>query len=253
MLRDDLREFAVWAKTRAHADRVERARAVLRRAAEIGPLVVSTSYGKDSTVLLDLAAETLGRVDSMHLSSPYRLPGWEPVAAWTAAHSTLHVVPARRSLAETIAWLREIGLGYEREGRRQVGARAKGDRGDEYAREAGFVARALGLRAEESAQRKRFLLARGALYQRRTDGAWIANPLAWFTLEDVWARVVTRGLPYHRLYDCTTHGMTKRTLRNSGWLTTIGAVEGRIAWLRRHFPAQYRVLVAEFPQVALLG
>lgn len=69
----------------------------------------------------------------------------------------------------------------------------------------------------------------------------------------MWARIAERGLPYHPLYDCESHGMTRETLRNSGWLTTVGAAEGRIAWLRQHFPEQYRALAAEFPQVRRLG
>lgn len=253
-MNDWRREFDIWSRTRVHSDRVERSRDVLRRAADIGRVVVSTSWGKDSTALCDLAIDTLGdRIELMHLESPYRLPGWEQVERQFIDRGVVvHAVPSRRTLAETISWLKEIGLGYERDGRQHVGARAKSDRGSEYARSRGFAVQLLGIRAEESVRRKSLILGRGALYRRKTDGWWIGHPLAWWTVEDVWAWIVARELAYHPLYDCETHAMTRRTLRNSGWLTTIDAGEGRFSWLREHFPEQWRALAADFPRVRLL-
>jgi phosphoadenosine phosphosulfate reductase len=245
--------YLVWARTRVHRERVERARESLRRAAEIGPLAVSSSWGKDSTAMCHIAVETLGRVPIVHMASSYRLPGWERVADYFAARTDAHEIPAERTLAETIAWLRTVGLGYEREGSAQrVTNRAKRDRAGAWAEAHGVEVQAMGLRAEESRIRRGLLLSRGAVYTRR-DGMSAVCPLAWWTSRDVWAYLYSREIPYHPLYDCETHGYTRETLRNTGWLTTIDAPEGRIAWLRAHFPAQYRMLVAEFPRVAQLS
>ena len=58
----------------------------------------------------------------------------------------------------------------------------------------------------------------------------------------MWAYIVSRGIPYNRrIYDAETHGQT-RDLRNTGWLSTDGAEDGRIAWLAFHFPDEYETL-----------
>ena len=248
------REYAVWARTSAHQRRVEAASEVFRRAAAVGRVVVSSSWGKDSTALCDLAIETLGRIDIMHLASPYGLPGGEHVAEHFASRAQVHVVQASRSLAEYIEWCRDVGLPHERLPNAQAKAvrSLKIDRAATWAEEQGFAVRVLGMRADESANRRRLYRRRGQLYELAT-GGWMAAPIAWWTTADTWARIVSRDLPYHRLYDCETHGITRATNRNTGWLSTDGAHEGRIAWLRAHFPEQYRMLAAEFPQVRLLA
>lgn len=244
----DLSRYLVHAQLRGHRERVERARDEFRRAAALGPVVVATSWGKDSVALADLALETLGPVPLLHLASSYRLPGWEPVAAHFVARTIVHEVEPRRSLAETIAWLREVGLGYERE-RPQAAVQAlKKDPGAEWCLKHGFAVQALGMRAEESKGRRACFRARTPTYQLAR-GLWVTNPLAWWSTVDVWAYIAARELPYHRLYDLETHGYTREEHRNTGWLTTIDAGRGRLGWLRAHFPEQYRALAREFPQV----
>jgi phosphoadenosine phosphosulfate reductase len=85
------------------------------------------------------------------------------------------------------------------------------------------------------------------------DGSWKCCPLMGWTAKDVWAYIVSRRLPYNRrIYDAETHDQTRETIRNTGWLSTDGAAQGRIAWLRAHFPTEYRLLADEFPQVETL-
>jgi 3'-phosphoadenosine 5'-phosphosulfate sulfotransferase (PAPS reductase)/FAD synthetase len=79
-----------------------------------------------------------------------------------------------------------------------------------------------------------------------------AQPLAWWSAQDTWAYLFSREVPYHPLYDRETHGQTRETLRNTGWLSTDGAEQGRIAWLREHYPDQYRLLEAAFPRIRQL-
>src|SRR5690606_11173571 len=108
----------------AHASKIGRrvaeAEDVLRRAAEIGQLVVMVSWGKDSVVAADLALRALGRVPLLHIASSYRLPGWERVQTHFEARTDVHVIESRRSLAETIEWLRDVGLPHERTRARQA-------------------------------------------------------------------------------------------------------------------------------------
>lgn len=227
---------------------------MLDEAAKVGPVVVCSSWGKDSVALCDLACERWGRATIMHLASPYRLPGWERVAEHFAARANVVEVPAARTLDEYVAWCRDIGLPHER--RRAAQARVVGeikrDRGSEWAREHGFVGQVLGLRVAEHGPRAIVLRQRGPLYQI-VDGSWRVCPLMRWQDRDVWAHIASRGLPYHALYDRETHGQTRESLRNLGWLSTDGAERGRLVWLRAHYPEQYAMLAREFPQVRLIS
>jgi phosphoadenosine phosphosulfate reductase len=245
--------YLAHARLRSFERRVEQSRDVLRKAAAVGPLVVSVSWGKDSTALAHLALETLGRVPMLHMSSPYALPGWERVYDYFAARTDVTVLPAERSLAEYLEWCERIGLPHERTANVQsrVVQEIKRDRGGEWAREHGYAVQVLGLRASESVIRRMLLRRRGLLYQLST-GDWRAQPLAWWSAQDTWAYLFSREVPYHPLYDHETHGQTRETLRNTGWLSTDGAEQGRIAWLQEHYPAQYRQLAAEFPRIRQL-
>lgn len=238
----------VHARLAAFRRRVDQARAEIARALRYGRTVVSTSWGKDSIVASDLA-RSVGVQDLLHLASPYELDT-EPVAAWWAERMTVHTLPPPRDLQATIAWLHLIGLGYEREGgRRRVTHRAKSDRAGAWCRAHGVQVQVLGLRADERGGRAWRLARSGSLYQRG-DGLWICAPLAHWSARDVWAYIAINDLPYPALYDKETHGYTRETLRNTGWLTTIDADRGRLAWLKQHYPAQWRRLVAEFPRAA---
>lgn len=214
-------------------------------------MVVASSWGKDSVALCDIAIETLGRVPIMHLGSPYGLPGYEEVTEHFRERTTVHVVESAMSLDEYIEWCRDIGLPHERTRGAQGRAvsQIKRSRGDEAVKALGFAVQALGLRASERGPRERLLRARGPTYQLLS-GTWKTNPLAWWTTQDVWAYIVSRDLPYNRrIYDAETHELTRETIRNTGWLSTDGAHEGRIAWLRAHFPEQYRTLACAFPEI----
>lgn len=228
--------------------RVDEARRLIDRAQACGRAIVATSWGKDSIVVSHLAV-SCGVTDLLHLASPYALDT-AAVACWWAARATTHIVPASRNLEETIAWLQAIGLGYERAGSsRKVAHQAKSDRAGAWCLAHGFTAQILGLRIDEGGGRAWSLRRRGPLYQRR-DGLWMACPLARWSVRDVWAYIAAHDLPYPALYDRETHGYTRDTLRNTGWLTTIDADRGRLAWLKTHYPAQWRALVEAFPRAA---
>lgn len=161
-------------------------------------------------------------------------------------------VPARLSLQDTIAWLRTHGLGHEREKRGGAGKKRKADAALEWVLSRGYDVQALGMRAEESPARRTCFRIRGLVYEAH--GIVVANPIGWWSTRDVWAYLVSRDLPWHRLYDLETHGFTRETLRNSGWLTWAAAPDngGRAQWLEAHYPEQWRALLADFPRLAAM-
>ena len=243
------RGYLAHASTNTFKRHVEFAIREVEKASRIGNAIVSTSWGKDSVALCHLA---MG-LPMVHLQSPYELPGGEHVVQWFRDNGAeIVTLQTRKNLYDYLAWLKEYGLGYERESHAKVGRARKAGELSEWASASGYTVQLLGMRADESAVRRRVFRSKGVTY-RRADGNWISNPLAWWTVQDVWAYLVLNDLPWHRLYDCETHGISRERLRNCGWLTVQGDVtDWRIPWLRKHFSGEYERLVEHFPRVGLL-
>ena len=247
------KRYRAWAEGGIHQRRVAMAVDVVERAASRGSVAIAMSWGKDSVVVADIVLRTLGRrVPIYHLAHAYPLPGSEHVEQHFRSRTDVHVVPPSRSVEEMIAWLSTNGLGYEKTRReKQSRSTHKKVGGTEWTAANGIDVTIMGMRAEEAPGRSAHFKYHGLIFTRQS-GVTTANPLAWWEARDVWAYIATHDLPYHRLYDCETHGKTRETLRNGGWLTTTGAGSGRISWLAQHFPNEYRRLEAAFPRVRLL-
>lgn len=246
-----LAEYLTWSQTAAFRRKLDRARAEIMAATRTGRYVVSSSWGKDSCALVHLALTVCGPVDVAHLRSPYELPGGEDVVQWFAERVRVHTVPTSRTLDEYVAWLQSHGLHYERDALLARGKARKADELVEWVLSRGYDTQLLGMRAAESKGRRQCFRVRGLTYPAR--GLTVCNPLGWWTARDVWAYLVSHDVPWHPLYDRETHGQSRETLRNAGWLSVHGAEDARIAWLRQHYPEQYRQLAERLPQVRRLG
>jgi len=247
----DTRQYAAHARTSAMVRKIDAAKREIEREAR-GRFVVCSSWGKDSCALVALILEAVGSGFQVgHLRSPYELPGCDAVLAWARERMVVHTVESPWSLADYVAWLQTHGLGYERVSLQSAGKDRKRDALVEWVKEHGYATQLLGMRAEESAGRRACFRFRGLSYDAH--GLRICNPIGWWTAQDVWAYLVSRGVPWHPLYDCETHGETRETLRNGGWLTVHGCNDARVPWLRRHYPEQYRQLLADFPQTGRLA
>lgn len=248
----DRRRFLAHSGLSVFRRHVDQALVEIERAIKIGKSLVSTSWGKDSVALCDLALRMDPTLPLVHLRSPYELPGGEHVERhFRERGAELVDIPTLRTLPEYIDWLQRNGLGYERETHRGAGSRRKCNEIGTWALTNGVELQILGMRGAESVRRRKLFASRGLTYQR-ADGGWISNPLGWWSSDDVWAYLVSRDLPWHRLYDCESHGVDREQLRNCGWLTVQGDVsDWRIPWLRRHFPEQYELLAESFPRVRL--
>ncbi|HEU5276816.1 MAG TPA: phosphoadenosine phosphosulfate reductase family protein [Xanthobacteraceae bacterium] len=250
MTSPDMRRFDAWATTQAFRRKVETAKRELDRTASLR-CVVAVSFGKDSAALAHLAHSERGPIEMMHMRVAHALPGGERVEAFMQTLGTLHVLDPLNSLEGSIAWLRQVGLPHERtkQAHQKIIKERKRDRGDEWAQARGFQCTILGMRAEESRTRRILFRSRGLTYERG-NGLMMSNPIGRWSAQDVWAYHVAHSIPWHPLYDCETLGFTRERLRSGGWLYTDGAAEGWTSWLRRHFPEQYRHLVAAFPRMA---
>jgi 3'-phosphoadenosine 5'-phosphosulfate sulfotransferase (PAPS reductase)/FAD synthetase len=248
------REAEVWVQTAGYQRRIQAAAAAIREAdshAGSEPLVVSTSWGKDSVVCLDLAIRNARSVLALHFHSPVSIPGGEHIPGFFEPRCKIEVVQPRYTPEEYIERLRAIGGTFlERVeagvAAASIGLKAKVGLADEWMRQSGMPVQCLGIRAEESRVRRMVGASLGPVH--RLAKGWInAYPIIWLKVTDIWAYIWQHGLPYHRLYDCETHGWTRRTLRNGG-IYTLKQGE-QVAWMQKHFPESYSQLTRQFPGV----
>lgn len=112
----------------------------------------------------------------------------------------------------------------------------------------GFDGVALGLRGEESYGRRMNARTRGATYQYKRDGLWACQPIWDWSYDDVWAFIVTAGLPYCGVYD-RLWDAPEVDQRLSYWAGETKRRHGRYAWLRRNYPELFNRLAARIPEV----
>lgn len=250
----DRRAYEVLSRTNRFRRMVDGAKRIADAGFSKGRTVVSMSWGKDSCALGHLCWSMFGRIDMMHMACAHELPGGETVQDYFRQRGTIHELPPLNTLSESLVWLRDVGLPHERShaAHQKIIQTRKRSRADDWAVANGYATQVLGMRAQESNVRRRLFRGRGTTYQRAS-GTWICNPLAWWTVRDVWTYLVANEIPWHPLYDCETLGFTREKLRNGGWLYTDGATDGWVAWLREHYPAQYLLLITEFPRMEQLA
>ncbi len=244
-------EDFVWARLDGYRRRVERALESIRRAAEVGPVGVSYSGGKDSTVTLDLVRQVVPDSPAAFFDSGCELEStYEQVRAVGA-----EVVMPRYSMqdmARYAGWwdyASPIDPGCPFDAKLVV---------IQEPAEAFVVRRRLrvlatGLRAEESGARTKHAQARGELWQGK-DRTWRLEPLAHWSLADVWAHIASRGLDYNAAYDRMSEARIPReSQRVATLLGARGDGWGRHALLRRAEPRRWSELAREFPGLARLS
>jgi phosphoadenosine phosphosulfate reductase len=226
---------------------VARSLEAIEKAAKIGRVGVSFSGGKDSLVTLDLVRqvipdapaaifdsgcempETLDlcayyRVDIIHPRYTYpemaRYSGWfgasdpvDPDCAFPVKHILIE------EPAETFVVTRKLAV------------------------------EAIGLRAKESSARMVNACTRGLLWQGK-DRTWRLMPVSFWSTDDVWAYIASRGLRYHPVYDRMAQSRIPREEQRLGCsLGVINMEGGRFATMKRVAPEHFARLATEFPQL----
>lgn len=120
---------------------------------------------------------------------------------------------------------------------------------DNEAKKRGYDGAFIGLRAEESYNRSRLFFMRGNFYFAKERGAWACHPLEKWTSKDIWAYIVSHGLPYNELYDLAPEG--RELARNGAMFGSRSARYGRLAFFKRVYPELFNRFAAEFPEVRL--
>jgi 3'-phosphoadenosine 5'-phosphosulfate sulfotransferase (PAPS reductase)/FAD synthetase len=106
------------------------------------------------------------------------------------------------------------------------------------AKKDGLTCRVMGLRSEESRNRKMLIAKRGNAYAYR-DGTRAVLPIARWSTTDVWSYIVTANLPWLDIYDAI--GPNAR----NGLIGRNGERFGREEYLRNYFPEAWRWAVTQ--------
>jgi len=110
----------------------------------------------------------------------------------------------------------------------------------------GFDGVFLGLRREESVKRWFNFAVRGEIYFCKKENILIANPVANFTYQDIWAYILSNEIPYNPVYDKLSEIGVDPEFWRVGPLMGLGL--DCYATIKRGWPELFDKIAAEFPQ-----
>ncbi len=248
MIPTDQVRWRAWGQTRAHARRVAAAADSIRQTLVLAPQsYISFSGGKDSTVLLHLVRSQAPDLPVVWSDAEWEYP--ETVAFVDATATALAPGQLLRfssvnthtegftSWDSMRPWLRQPHPAMRWEDKRVWGQRA------------GMGAVFLGLRAEESRERRLRLKQAGPLAWVAADQMGHANPLAWWSVDDVWAYLLTQDVAYNPVYDILSGlGIAPRYQRVGPLAQRRVLGYGSLATLQRGWPELFNRLAALWPE-----
>ena len=245
--------YMLYAMLPAFKRKVEKSLSIIRDAFRIENVKwsASISFGKDSLVLLDLLHQVTDRIPVYFMDSAYKLPDIYETMELTQQRYKFDIFKAHfadgRPMQEVWERFGIPGINRTESMQNKALQVLKKEPSDRWAKENGYNGVFWGIRKEESRSRRWMIMTMGVTFEN-TQGFYRCAPLADWTARDVWAYIVSRNLPYPKLYDYQKF-QTRDWIRNTGWATTDGANEGRILWLREFYPEYYEKLEWMLPDV----
>lgn len=107
----------------------------------------------------------------------------------------------------------------------------------------------IGLRAEENARRKMHLRTHGFCFWAKGDGLWQCNPIAWWSVMDVWAYITLHGIPYNTAYDrLSALGVPLEQQRIGPFAVERVLGYGQLSLLKRGWPELFNQFAAKYPE-----
>lgn len=186
--------FLAWSKRSQFRAKVEQSISIIKEALAIAPAYVACSWGKDSLVVAHLVWRVNPGVLLFH-------DGSEDEDEQDNYDEVKQSFLSRFDMP-----YKGIVRGYN-----------AGDGGGLYEQLPSETMVFLGLRAEESRERKIALFKYGQIHQYCSGspvhpvGSWRCCPIAWWGWKDVWAYIVQENMKYLTAYDHWTVGSRGRT------------------------------------------
>lgn len=109
----------------------------------------------------------------------------------------------------------------------------------------------IGLRKQESRQRRLLLSSRGNYFYAKTKQIYEAFPLANWTAQDIFAYIFSQGLEelLHPAYSKTRFVKSPEDIRVSWYCDPVMIKKGYFVWLRYYYPILFHTLSRRFPEV----
>lgn len=255
---EDLRKWSLWERAALNWSETENHnRAVERARSEIEAFVKQSdnwrlmwSGGKDSTAMAHLASELVPTV-AVSVKDDLDFPGEEEYIRDLASRWAIDVVIIHPecSLAGHILDNPDIfPVGGDLHGHDSELSRV----GfypllEKHRVECGSYDIMLGLRADESRHRNINRATHGRTY-RKVNGQLVCCPLSDWRDIDVYAYLLSRGIPLLPLYKCVRFSESPGRVRKSWWLPGKSATQGGTIWLRTYYPSLYHKMRKILPQ-----
>lgn len=244
MKREERIKFLLHAKTKGFAYKVKQADGFMRAAFQKRPTVVSVSLGKDSVVLLHLAATVQPKFDAVHVGDVLE----DMIANFSEVREGL----LSRPLFAQVTW-HQLST--------EMGGASVPQTLEAWGLHERYACSVIGLRIEENGGRIFSLAKYGAIHQYETGvqaGLWRVCPLIHWSWMDVWAYIVSNDLPYLSVYDHPAAGPKSTSRTSSVTASRImsddpkhgGLNMGRMVQLQATAPEYYNKLKEKFPHVA---
>lgn len=220
--------------------KVENARARVRAMLEASKNpYMALSGGKDSLVVLALVCEQRPGIDAVFCDDELELAETVPYLRRLAEHLPFRLRIGKCYSMAPIDWIVPwTERPYWREPEPDM--EDFGDSIKVAARRHGYDGAFVGLRAEEAMIRRMNLARRGMLYQV-ADGMWHSQPIARWSVDEVWAVIAGMELPYHPAYDEMAAARVEREKQRIG---ALGLAPGWL--LERVWPQTYRGLIDRY-------
>lgn len=245
----NIKRFLLHTRTKGYLSKVAAARErVARMLASCQRPYIAFSGGKDSHCVLALVRAELPNVPAVYFDADCAYPGVLKLLArtpWVIKH------PAAEPFLETLVRLGLTHPHLERETLRTTVYEPIRTLLSRYRFDGVFY----GLRAEESAGRRKHAQVRGAqfTYKNRShnakcDRGEACQPIWDWSYLDVWAFIVAEELPYCETYDLLW-GLPEREQRISYYAGESNRSLGRYARLKAYHPELFNRIASVLPAV----
>lgn len=213
---------------------------------------VSCSWGKDSSLVMYLVTKLNPDTPVVFMDSGYAMSDTYRFRDWYLENigiKNYHEVKCPEDYIELNLKYGLPSIDRSHSDHEKVKQIIKKDVLDDYAIRQGWDCCIWGIRAEETRGRRILLRNKGLLYETEK-GIGKCSPIGWWKAQDLWLAIDSLNIPYNPLYDKEMPPFfTRETISNSGWLTTDRADHGKILWMKKFYPEEYRRLAKLFPEV----
>jgi len=194
---------------------------------------VAFSAGKDSTVVLDLVRREMPYTPAMYGDDEWRLPETDAVLGATP---NLVRIPMRVRHTEWFTAHEDADLDAP---------------APTWVADTGYDGCFLGLRTDENARRRVLIRTRGATFYNERRRIWVCCPIAHWSVRDVWAYILSRGIVYNAAYDVLERiGVPLAQQRIGPFAVERVLGRGQLAILKRGWPDLFNRFCERYPEAS---